>query len=156
MTVKGSDFVSGAVVQFNGSNLLTKFMKSTEVTATVTAAEVETAGIFPVTVTNPGAGPSNAVNFTVDNPKPKLTSISPPSAEHGGPEFTLTVSGSNFLPTTVVNWNGSARATTYVSATKLTAQITAQDIANKGKAKITATNPTPGGGTSNAETFTIE
>jgi hypothetical protein len=122
----------------------------------VTAADVATAGTFPVTATNPGSGASNALTFAVDNPKPKLTSISPSSATHGGPGFTLTVNGTGFLPTTVVNWNGSPRATTYVSATKLTAQITAQDIANKGKAKVTATNPTPGGGTSNSETFTIE
>jgi len=156
LTVKGTGFVSGAEVQFNGANLATKFVKSAELTATVTAADVATAGTFPVTATNPGSGASNALTFAVDNPKPKLTSISPSSATHGGPGFTLTVNGTGFLPTTVVNWNGSPRATTYVSATKLTAQITAQDIANKGKAKVTATNPTPGGGTSNSETFTIE
>jgi hypothetical protein len=147
--------VSGATVQFNGANQTTKFVKSTEVTATITAAEIAKAGTFPVTETNPGGGASNAVTFTVKNPKPKLTTLSPSSATHGGPAFTLTVNGSNFVQGSVVNWNGSARTTSFVSATKVTAQITAQDIAKAGKAKVTVTNPTPGGGNSNALTFTI-
>ena len=155
LTVKGTNFVSGATVQFNGANQTTKFVKSTEVTATITAAEIAKAGTFPVTETNPGSAASNAVTFTVKNPKPKLTTLSPSSATHGGPAFTLTVNGSNFVQGSVVNWNGSARTTSFVSATKVTAQITAQDIAKAGKAKVTVTNPTPGGGNSNALTFTI-
>jgi len=155
LTVKGTNFVSGAVVQWNGSNRTTKFVKSTEVTAAITAGDIAYAGTFPVTATNPGSALSNALTFTVNNPKPKLTSLVPSSATHGGPAFTLTVNGSNFVQSSVVNWNGSPRSTTYVSATKVTAQITAQDIAKAGKAKVTVTNPKPGGGNSNSLTFTI-
>jgi hypothetical protein len=155
LTLKGSNFVSGAVVQWNGSDRATKFVKSTQVTATINAADVATPGVFPVTATNPGSAASNALSFTVKNPKPTLASLSPSSATHGGPGFTLTVTGTNFLPASVVKWKGSARTTTYVSSTQLTAQINAKDIAKAGTAAVVVSNPKPGGGNSKPLTFTI-
>src|SRR5216683_791054 len=53
------------------------------------------------------------------------------------------------LFSSVVNWNGSPRATTFVSSAQLTAQISAADIATTGTASVTVFNPTPGGGMSN-------
>src|SRR6185295_629608 len=47
------------------------------------------------------------------------------------------------------------RTTTFVSSTQLTAAIPASDIATVGTANVTVVNPAPGGGTSNALTFTI-
>jgi len=90
-----------------------------------------------------------------NNPVPTTTSISPSSATAGGLAFPLTVNGTNFVSGSVVRWNGSDRTTTFVSATQLTAAITAADIATAGTANVTVFNPTPGGGTSNAQTFTI-
>ena len=54
-----------------------------------------------------------------------------------------------------MRWNGSARTTTYVSPTQLTAAITAADIASAGTFPVTVFNPTPGGGTSNAVNFVV-
>jgi hypothetical protein len=87
------------------------------------------------------------------NPAPTLTSLSPSSATVGGEAFLLTVSGTGFVPTSTVAWNGAPRTTTYVSPTELRAAIPASDIAFTGRDSITVTNPTPGGGTSTAETF---
>ncbi len=42
-----------------------------------------------------------------------------------------------------------------MSATQLQAAIPASDIAGVGSAQVTVFNPAPGGGTSNAQTFTI-
>ena len=86
---------------------------------------------------------------------PTTTGLSPTSATAGGAAFTLTVTGTNFVPTSVVRWNGVNRTTTYGSATQLTAAITATDIATGGTRSVTVFNPTPGGGTSNVQTFTI-
>jgi len=89
------------------------------------------------------------------NPVPVVTSISPTSATAGGAGFTLTVNGSNFISTSVVKWGGSNRTTTRVSATRLTAAILASDIATASTVQVTVFNPTPGGGTSAALTFTV-
>ena len=72
-------------------------------------------------------------------------SLSPTYAMAEGPAFTLTVICTNVLPGAVVNWNGKALATTYVSATRVTANIPANLIAKAGTASVTvsATEGTP-------------
>src|SRR3989442_3857641 len=97
----------------------------------------------------------NAPISPVTNPVPTTTGLSPATAAAGGPAFTLTVTGTNLVAGSVVRWNGADRATTYVSATQVTAAIPATDIAVAGTAQVTAFNPAPGGGISNPQTFTI-
>ncbi len=158
LTVTGTNFISGSKVRWNGVNLTTTFVNSTSLKGSVPASDVKTAGTASVTVFSPtpGGGTSVAQTFTINNPVPSIASLSPSSATHGTVAFTLTVSGSGFVNGSQVKWNGSARTTTYVSATKLTASITASDIAVAGSASITVTNISPGGGTSNSKTFTIK
>jgi hypothetical protein len=160
LTVTGANFVPGSVVRWNGSDRTTTFVSSTQLTATITAADVASAGTRSVTVFNPapGGGLSNAQTFTVNasgNPVPVLTSLSPSSATAGGAGFTLIVNGSNFVNGSVVRWNGSNRTTTFVSSTELRATISAADIATAGTANVTVFTPTPGGGTSSPQTFAI-
>ncbi len=90
-----------------------------------------------------------------DNPAPTITSLSPASVSAGGPAFTLTVNGSGFIEGSTVRWAGSARPTTFVSSTRLTAQIAASDIGTSGMAAITVTNPAPGGGTSSSSSLEV-
>ncbi len=90
------------------------------------------------------------------NPVPFLDQpLVPDATAPGGPGFTLTVNGAWFLPTSVVNWNGSPRATTYVSSHQLTAAILASDIATASTASVTVVNTSPGGGVSNIQYFSI-
>lgn len=67
LTVNGSNFVNGSVVRWNGSNLTTTYVNSTQLTATVPAANLNNVGSFPITVFTPapGGGTSSAVNFQV-------------------------------------------------------------------------------------------
>jgi hypothetical protein len=55
----------------------------------------------------------------------------------------------------VIKWNGTALTTTYNSAAQLTASVPASLISSVGTASVTVFSPTPGGGTSTAQTFTI-
>lgn len=73
----------------------------------------------------------------------------PTATVPGGPAFTLTVNGAGFVSGSVVKWNGTALATTFVNSDQLTATVPAEDITSLGKGWITVSNPTPGGGTSN-------
>jgi streptogramin lyase len=173
LTVNGSNFLSNAEVEWNGSERSTTFVNAGQLTATITMADIQTAGTASVTVFNPMAIPgvvsaaiplgapagttSNPLTFTINaaNPLPTLTSLSPNTTAAGGSAFTLTISGTNFIGSTTAQWNGSPRSTTFVSSTQVTAAITAADIASMGTAPVTVVNPTPGGGTSNALTFTI-
>jgi len=109
-------------------------------------------GYVPTGEGPPGGGGSDPV----PNPVPALSGLTPASATAGGPAFTLSVTGSGFVPGySVVHWNGAPRPTTYASPTHVTASITASDIAAAGTVTVTVVNPAPGGGTSNAQTFAI-
>jgi len=157
LTATGSNFVSSSVVRWNGSNRTTTYVSPTQLSASIPASDVASAGTATVTVFNPtpGGGTSGGQTFTVNNPAPATTAISPTFVPPGNPAFTLTVTGSNFVNGSTVQWNGASRTTTYVSATQLTASIPASDVAAAGTADVTVVNAAPGGGTSNAQTFTI-
>ena len=157
LTVNGTGFVAGTVVAWNGSNRPTTYISPTQVTAAITAADIATSGAAVVSVTNPApGGGTTTANFSItQNPVPTATTISPTQVTAGAAAFAMTVTGTNFIPSSVVLWNGSARATTYVSATSLTAAITAADVANAGNAGVSVQNPAPGGGTSGVVAFTI-
>ncbi|PYT99901.1 MAG: hypothetical protein DMG34_20070, partial [Acidobacteria bacterium] len=157
LTVNGTNFVTNSVVNFAGSARTTAFASSAQLTASIPASDLTTAGTFNITVTNPapGGGTSKVQVFTVNNATPTTTSILPTSKSVTDAAFTLTVNGTNFVSNSTVNFNGSARTTTFVSATQLTAAIPATDLATAGTFNITVTNPAPGGGTSNAQQFTV-
>ena len=89
------------------------------------------------------------------NPTPVILALQPDIVPVGSPAIVLTVTGSDFLATSIVRWNGSDRPTTHVSATQLTAQIPEADLAAVAMAAVTVFTPGPGGGTSSALTFTI-
>ncbi|MFZ0285493.1 MAG: FG-GAP repeat protein [Terriglobales bacterium] len=158
LTVNGGNFIPKSKVFWNGTQLTTTFVNSAELTATVPAHNIRTAGTASVTVVNPppGGGTSKAKTFYINNPVPSLTSLSPSSIKAGSPGFTLTINGSGFVTTSQASWNKSARTTTYYNAGKVKAQILASDITKAGTAKVRVTNGKPGGGNSNVLTFTIK
>jgi hypothetical protein len=90
----------------------------------------------------------------MNNPTPSLISLNPSSAQAGGGNFYLTVTGSNFVPGAVLLWNGSARTTALVDAQHLSVAIPAADIASPGNATVTVENP--GSTQSNGLTFTVQ
>src|SRR5262249_15440978 len=87
------------------------------------------------------------------NPTPSLTSVTPPSATHGTGNFTLSITGSSFVPGAVLTWNGAERTTKFVDSSHLTASIPASDIAQAGSATLVTNNP--GSADSSSVSFTI-
>ncbi len=158
LTVSGTGFVSGSVVNWNGTPLTTTFVSSTQLTASVPANLIGSVGTVQVAVTNPtpGGGNSTQLAFAIVNPTPVLGSLSTTSAPVGSAPLTLTITGSKFVAGSVVRWQGADRATTFKSATQVTATIPATDLVFAGSVQITVANPTPGGGSSTATTFTIQ
>src|SRR2546430_10661747 len=90
------------------------------------------------------------------NPVPLINQpLVPAATAPGGPGFTLRVNGTGFVSGALVNWNGSPRATTFVSGSELTASILASDIASASTASATVMSPGPGGGMSNIIFFEV-
>ncbi len=99
---------------------------------------------------------ANAVLFGQNNPAPSVIQLVPVSARPGSGGFTLTIYGANFVTGSVLNWNGSPRATQVVSSDQLTATINAQDVSKATTASVTVANPAPGGGASNVAYFPVQ
>jgi WD40-like Beta Propeller Repeat len=160
LSVVGAGYSSGSTVNWNGSSRTTTFVNANSLQAQITSTDVAKAGTAAVTVTGGGGGTSAPVNFVISPTPPAtptITSVSPANATAGGAAFTLTVTGTNFIPQSVVDWNGGARTTTFKSATSLTAAIQATDIATAGTAEITVASFGANGGvaTSAPLPFTI-
>ena len=87
---------------------------------------------------------------------PAISQLNPGSTNAGAGAFMLTVNGTNFASQAVVNWNGNAQATTYVTSRQLTITVPAPAVATSGMVQITVTNPATSGngmyGNSPAET----
>jgi len=158
LTLSGSNFLSSSTVTFNGVAHTATFASSSQLTIQLTASDQATAGTYAVVVTNPspGGGASNSVNFTVNNPTPTITTLSPSSADAGAAAQTLTINGTNFVSNSTVTYNAAAHTATYVSATQLTIQLSAGDQATPGTFAVVVSNPTPGGGASNSVNFTVD
>ena len=78
-----------------------------------------------------------SVTIQLPVPPPTVSSVTPNPVAVGS--FTLTVNGSGFQSGAVVKWNGTALATTYVSASKLTATGSAATVSSA--VPITVNNP---------------
>lgn len=156
ITVVGSGFVNGSTLRLGASAIPLLSLTSTQLVASISSFYLEKPGTLALTVVNPspGGGTSNAVDLSVAYPVPTVTSVSPDSAFTGA-AFTLTVNGTGFGASTVVRWNGADRPTTFVSSTRVTAAISATDVASPATVTVTVANPAPGGGASNAITFPV-
>ena len=83
-----------------------------------------------------------------------IRALSPSNITAGSPQFTLTVTGSNFIAKTVVQWNGQTLATTLatdssgnVLGNSATATVPAALVAKPGTAFVNTLSPHSGAGT---------
>jgi YVTN family beta-propeller protein len=157
LTINGSYFFPTSRVTFHGVAHTPTFVSSTQLKIDLTTSDQSTVGTYAVVVTNPapGGGESNVSYFTVNYPKPSITSLSPVSASAGAAAQTLTINGSRFFPTSTVTFHGLAHTPTFVSSTQLKINLSTSDQATGGSYAAVVTNPTPGGGESNASYFTV-
>jgi hypothetical protein len=84
LTIAGSGFISGSTVTYNNVAHSATYSSASQLTISLTTADMAATGSFPVVVTNPtpGGGASSAVNFNVVTGTPTGT-------------FNVTVSGSS-------------------------------------------------------------
>jgi hypothetical protein len=88
-------------------------------------------------------------------PKPSIIALDPSGIPVGSSAFTLTVTGTNFIPNSVLQWNGVNQPTQYVSATTLKMTVPSSLLVSMDTIPITVFNPAPDGGSSNPAMFLI-
>ncbi|MEQ1915543.1 MAG: PQQ-binding-like beta-propeller repeat protein [Gallionella sp.] len=148
LVVNGTGFIAQSQLQWGGVTKPTTYISAKQVSVQLAATDIVLAGTHTVMVTNAvvAGGASNVLNFTVSAPVAlSLTSVSPSQVKVGSPAFVMTAQGTGFTTTSTLRWNGGARATQYISPTKVIAQITAGDIAALATANIDIVDTTPVG-----------
>jgi len=151
LTVTGTGFTSNSKVMWGNSQRTTFFVSSTQLTATITAADLSAGAVVQVSVQD-SALTTNSLPFTVIGQAPTISSVSPTSAPVNSPSTLITVAGTNFGSNSKVLMNpdtgGTAIATTFTDSTHLSATIPAAFMANFGSTNsVGVQNPPPGGGT---------
>jgi trimeric autotransporter adhesin len=102
-----------------------------------------------------GGGSSGSSSGSSSTPAPTISALSPSSAPVGSPALALKVTGTNFVPSSVVTWNGVALTSTADSSTQMSATVPANVLATSGKATIQVSDPSPISLTSNSLSFDV-
>lgn len=85
------------------------------------------------------------------NPMPSIQTLSPDSTVQYGSDFTITITGSGFVPASTVVWAGAvALPVVYVSPTQLTVKVPASFLNSAASNRVFVVNPEPGGGSAYA------
>jgi uncharacterized repeat protein (TIGR01451 family) len=158
VTVTGINFLSTSTVQVGGSSRTTTYHSSTQLSFLLTVADQATPSKLAITVSNAttSGGSSTPATLTVTNATtPVITSVYPTQFTVGLGGGYLGIFGSNFNANSVVQWNGTALATTDTSGSYLSAVVPASFAATVGTANITVVNSTATPPTSNAVTVSI-
>jgi hypothetical protein len=142
ISIFGSGFAANATVQANRTFVPVTSQNGTNITVSVASTFFGAAGSIQLVVSNPGTPvvQSNAATVAVVAPTLNFN-ISPSYATAGSPDTKITVSGNGFFADSVVKWNNTALATTYVSAKQLTAIIPASFLSGFAQASIQVSTP---------------
>ena len=140
---------------WDGSDRPTTFISSTRLDAQIGAGDLALGKAVPVAVRDTGGSYSNTRSFTVNNPLPTLTSVSPALTSGGGTGLALILRGTGFVPNSICRLNGLDKTTTYIGATEIQASLLAQDLEAGGEFEVTVDNPAPSGGVSGGQAFVV-
>lgn len=147
LALGGANFTPASTVRFGASTLATTFGSSVNLTALVPAALLTTPGTVPVSVVDPVAGASNAIDVTVGT-RLAITGISP---AEGPPGTLVTIDGAGFVPTAggnQVRIGGVPAGVVSADASRLTATVSL--AAQSGAVTVTTAR-----GTASGPTFTV-
>lgn len=155
LRIGGNNFVPGSAVHWGDSARPTTFQTAQSLTAEIPQADVESQGVFIVTVVDPaGEVASNHGTFEVRAPTPNISSLSTIESPVNQ-TFVLEVDGTGFYVGSVVRLGSSNLQTEFTSVTRLTASLAPENVADVGSLDVSVFNPAPGGGQSSSLQLTI-
>lgn len=163
LVITGSNFVNASVVTVNGDNRNTTFVNANRLETQIQTADVATAGMVQIAVTNPpggtsgpGGGASTPVALVVSNPVPTLSTLSPTAVVAGTSTTTpVTITGASFVPDSVIQFDGAPTTTIFGGGTQISMSLVAGDLAQAAVHRVQVVNPGPGGGPSNVLIFPV-
>ncbi len=137
ITITGTDFISGATVDFAGTSAATVvWVNATQLTVTT---PVHAAGTANVTVTNPDLQSDTYATAYTFVPPPTMTSLSKIYGPQAGAQ-TITINGTDFITGVVATFGGNpCVATNFTNSTTLVCNTTPAHA--PGAVSVVVTNP---------------
>jgi hypothetical protein len=154
LTVNGANFLPGAgatAVRWDGGELTTTYISSTQVTAAVPARLIGSASTVNISIVTLG-GTSASLPFTINPATPTITSLTPSSVAAGSGAFLLTIRCTYFTSTPTVNFGTTQLIATNGPSGGIQVEVPASLLLTPGKIGVTVTSAE---GTSAPATFTI-
>ncbi len=151
LTVNGANFASNMAIEWNGTPLPTSFISSAQVTVAVPASFITRPGSASITALTADQALSNSVAFLIT--PPQLTAINPSTVVAGSAGFTLTLSGSGFLPGATVSVGSSSLQPSAVASGQISVAVPASLVAQPAALAVAVSNP--GGVVSNSLVLTV-
>jgi uncharacterized protein (TIGR03437 family) len=126
LTISGSGFQQGAVVQLNGAAFVTTFVDSGTLQITLDKSNLTQVATLPFTVVNPQSAPSSPVTFTIGTPAPVFSAAGVVNAATfaGGPVAPgeiITIFGTNL--TSSVTFDGTPATPFFASPTQVNVTV---------------------------------
>lgn len=181
----GQNFLPQSIAQWNGAPRTTLYVNATTLVLQLNPGDLQTnATSAQITVLNPGGQQSNSFSYPIvqptasptpsptatlapgqptptatatppPNPQPEITGFQPPSSpvEPGGANVVVT--GSGFIPSSVVTVDGTPRQTRFFDETEVIVTLTPGDLSVPGTLDVQVVNPGPGGGASNTVPYPV-
>jgi hypothetical protein len=142
LTATGKNFTSGTQLLWNGVAQPTKFVSNTQLTISVSAAQIATADVVTIRAMKADTTTSGPATLTISGAAPtfSLTSISPSTIAAGSLDFSLAATGVGFVTGDVITLNGAMATTMFDSATQLHATVPAADVAAPGTIAVAVQN----------------
>ncbi len=162
LTLSGTKFLTGVTTVNMGPNIVVNSaiaQSQTQLLIGITIDSSAALGPRAVSVTNPppvGGTALLADAFTVNNPTPTVTTLTPDSTLVGGINLPIVVLGTNFVPGSSVRLGTLPLASTLVNRTRLNASVPASELDTARSFALTVVNLAPGGGISNVKNFTVQ
>lgn len=157
VTVFGAGFRPGVVVRWDGADRPTVRESGSRLSVSVNWSDLVVADTHIISVHHGMPAPDSSMSreFIVANRAPAILGTTPSQATAGRSAFTLILEGSDFMPGAVVVWNGTPRPTTFISAARLTVEVTAEDVAFPDTVMVRVENPAPAIAASNELSFAV-
>jgi hypothetical protein len=152
LTINGNNFTPDMTVMWENIPLGDLSFSSTQITVSISAKMVASAGIISINVIDSHGVLAQPLNLTITPAPPVITSLNPSSLTAGSAGFMMTVYGKAFTQNSVCTWGNNVLDTIYVGPTQLTVSVPASLTEFAGTGSITVTTAV---GTSSPIVFTI-
>ena len=152
ITVRGSGLAQNAAVLIENVAVVTRFISSSELRATLGSAFLQRVGSFRVGVTNPspGGGYASGGTLAIAGARPTIISITPPIARVSASPLSIRITGVGLFINSIVRVQVAGGATEILPAVQdtddsLLVTMPASMLARTGTLSITVVNPDPAG-----------